>query len=56
MKSTHIPQHVVLKLTMDERDQLLNILAGGNTEFIMRMKTALFIDRDIELEENRFLP
>lgn len=57
MKSVHVPQHIVLKLSMDDRDQLLWILGRVyESDFTKKMKKALYKDKDIELEKNEFLP
>ena len=57
MKSVHVPEHIVLKLTIEDRDQLLFVLSRAyTTEFTKKMEQALFEGLDLTLEANRNLP
>lgn len=58
MKSRHVPEHLVLKLTMEDRDFLLNVLSRIKEprNFVIKLKKALFEGKDLELQENEALP
>lgn len=58
MRSVHVPEHVVLKLSMEDRDELLLIVSRikNKTPFIQSLQAALFIGQDVALAENKVLP
>lgn len=60
MRSSHIPEHIVLKLTMEDRNNLIKLIHRSthpsNYTFTDRLKLALFEGREKELAENRELP